>query len=120
MFRKQVGRCGGREPGCGVEGPPPALEATQGQISSQSPTDLPAFEGQLTKETINLPLGCLEGGDVAGKQVGRRGGRKSGRGVEGRWPRTAAALEATQGQMDGSIGELPYKCHLEEVASVGD
>ena len=31
-----------------------------------------------------------------------------------------AALEATQGQMDGLFSQLPYKCHLEEVASVGD
>ena len=31
-----------------------------------------------------------------------------------------AALEATQGQMDGVVSQLPYKCHLEEVASVGD
>ena len=30
------------------------------------------------------------------------------------------ALEATQGQMDGFFGQLPNKCHLEEVASVGD
>ena len=30
------------------------------------------------------------------------------------------ALEATQGQMDGFISQIPYKCHLEEVASVGD
>ena len=30
------------------------------------------------------------------------------------------ALEATQGQMDGFFSQLPYKCHLEEVASVGD
>jgi len=30
------------------------------------------------------------------------------------------ALEATQGQMDGFLSQLPYKCHLEEVASVGD
>ena len=29
------------------------------------------------------------------------------------------ALQATQGQMDGFFGQLPYKCHLEEVASVG-
>jgi hypothetical protein len=27
---------------------------------------------------------------------------------------------ATQGQMDGFFGQLPYKYHLEEVASVGD
>jgi len=31
-----------------------------------------------------------------------------------------SALEATQGQMDGFFSQLPYKCHLEEVASVGD
>ena len=29
-------------------------------------------------------------------------------------------LEATQGQMDGVFSQLPYTCHLEEVASVGD
>ena len=29
-------------------------------------------------------------------------------------------LEATLGQMDGFFSQLPYKCHLEEVASVGD
>ena len=30
----------------------------------------------------------------------------------------APALEATQGQMDGFFSQLPYKCHLEEVASL--
>jgi len=34
--------------------------------------------------------------------------------------RSDSALEATQGQMDGFLGQLPYKCYLEEVASVGD
>ena len=29
-------------------------------------------------------------------------------------------LQATQGQMDGFYCQLPYKCHLPEVASVGD
>ena len=32
----------------------------------------------------------------------------------------ATALEATQRQMDGFFSQLPYKCHLEEVASVRD
>ena len=32
----------------------------------------------------------------------------------------AAALEATQGQMDGFFSQLHYECHLEEVAFVGD
>jgi len=31
-----------------------------------------------------------------------------------------AALEATQGQNDSFLSQLPYKCYLEEVASVGD
>ena len=30
------------------------------------------------------------------------------------------ALETTQGQMDDFLRQLPYKCHLEEVASVED
>jgi len=34
--------------------------------------------------------------------------------------KTLAAMEATQGQIDGFFSQLPYKCHLEEVASVGD
>jgi len=33
---------------------------------------------------------------------------------------TPAALEATQGQNDSFFFQLPYKCYLEEVASVGD
>ena len=35
-------------------------------------------------------------------------------------PSCLSALEATQGQMDCFFGQLPYTCHLEEVASVGD
>ena len=31
-----------------------------------------------------------------------------------------AALEATQEQMDGFFSQLPNKCYLPEVASVGD
>ena len=34
-------------------------------------------------------------------------------------PRQSLTLEATQGQIDGFISQLPYKCYLEEVASVG-
>jgi len=37
-----------------------------------------------------------------------------------RLPAVQSALEATQGQIDGFFSQLPYKCHLEEVASVGD
>ena len=32
----------------------------------------------------------------------------------------APALEATQGQLDGFFSQLPYKCHQNRVASVGD
>jgi len=43
---------------------------------------------------------------------------------EGHWDggdsATGTDLEATQGQMNGFLSQLPYKCHLEEVASVGD
>ena len=35
-------------------------------------------------------------------------------------PRLNTALEATQGQMDGFFSQLPYKCHQNRVASVGD
>ena len=46
-----------------------------------------------------------------------------GVGVRGSDLRGPAALgaksEATQGQMDMFLSRLPYKCHLEEVASVG-
>ena len=31
-----------------------------------------------------------------------------------------AALEATRGEMDGLLSQLPYKSHLEEVASLED
>ena len=33
---------------------------------------------------------------------------------------TKPTLEATQGQIDGFFGQLPYKCHQNRVASVGD
>ena len=33
---------------------------------------------------------------------------------------SVATLEATQGKMDGFLSQLPYRCHLEEVASAGD
>jgi len=31
-----------------------------------------------------------------------------------------AALDATQGQIDSFVSQLPYKCHQNRVASVGD
>ena len=34
--------------------------------------------------------------------------------------RLKATLETTQGQMDGFFSQLPNKCYLEEVTSVGD
>ena len=103
-----------------------------------------SFEWELTKETIYLPLGCLQGGahvdDLLAsheiraaelvhdlvrapqplphpdRHVPLRGGRRSS------IPFIIFdfALEATQGQIQGFVSQLPYKCHLEEVASVGD
>ena len=35
-------------------------------------------------------------------------------------PRGNTALEAAQGRMDGFFGQLQYKCHIKEVASVGN
>ena len=32
----------------------------------------------------------------------------------------STTLEATQGQIDGFFSQLPFKCYLPEVASVGD
>ena len=46
----------------------------------------------------------------AGTQKCARGCSRSSR---------ASVLEATQGQIDGFFSQLPYKCHLFEVASVG-
>jgi len=41
--------------------------------------------------------------------------------VHGSWCRVQeSALEASHSQMDGFFSQLPYKCHLEEVASLGD
>ena len=39
---------------------------------------------------------------------------------EGEKEHSRAALEATKGGRDGFVSQLPYKCYLEEVASVGD
>ena len=67
-----------------------------------------AFVSELTEETIDLPLGCLQGGERCAVGAQFVGGM------------TGSALEATQGQNDSSFSQLPYKCYLEEVASVGD
>ena len=40
--------------------------------------------------------------------------------VPGSLSHSRAALKATQGQMDGFFNQLPYRSHLEEVASVRD
>ena len=41
-------------------------------------------------------------------------------GYRGMSGRENPALQATQGQMDAFFSQLPYKCHLFEVASVED
>ena len=72
---------------------------------------LVAFVWELTNETIDLPLGCLQGGWGPTEAVARSSWR---------WGAQKTALEATQGQNDSFYSQLPYKCYLEEVASVGD
>ena len=37
----------------------------------------------------------------------------------GKWM-VSLVISHTNGQMDGFFSQFPYKCHLEEVASVGD
>ena len=54
------------------------LEVTQGQILSHSPTDAIAFVWELTKETIVLPLGCLQGGRRRRRCSHQRGSRDAG------------------------------------------
>jgi hypothetical protein len=74
--------------------------------------------------------------DETGAERGHdRGGEGTERGRgQGRLPRGCAAsahtpelviflsptLDATIGQIDAFLGQLPYKCHLNRVASVGD
>ena len=36
------------------------------------------------------------------------------------WNTLMTTLETTRGQIDGFFGQLPFKCYLPEVASVGD
>ena len=45
--------------------------------------------------------------------------RATGRTMPLREWRCSATLDATQGQMDGFLSQLPYKCHQNRVASVG-
>ena len=44
----------------------------------------------------------------------------SGRPRVGHLTRSNTTLETTQGQIDGFFSQLPSKCDLQEVASVGD
>ena len=44
----------------------------------------------------------------------------SGHGTTNTYKGNPTALEATWGQIDGFLSQHPYKCHLEEVASVGE
>ena len=105
-----------------------------------------AFVWKLTKETMQLPLGCLQGGCAAWWRGSTRNGHLHHFDLCGRSPlavcgdlwrmnsqkrgsavntlpdgcEEAATLEATQVQIDGFFSQLPYKCHQNRVASVGD
>ena len=43
-----------------------------------------------------------------------------GRGFQAKVLKPFPTLETTQGRIDGLFGQLPFKCYLPEVASVGD
>jgi len=55
-------------------------------------------------------------GPLCGRAISSPKPERHEPGCEGR----GTALEATQGQNDSFFSQLPYKCYLEEVASVGD
>ena len=64
----------------------------------------------------------LRSGSASGARSGRASGVQSGRasGARARAPGGSATLEATQGQIDGCLSQLPYKCRQNRVASMGD
>ena len=79
------------------------LETTQGQILSQSPTDATRFWWhELTEETIDLPLGCLQGGEGSLLLAGC--GRSL---VAGDENTTATAGETTTGTDTGTVTTTP-------------
>ena len=84
-------------------------------ISHRCHPILVAFVWESTKETIHLPLGCLQGGSRVETTPMELPSACPAVGGE-----EAAALEATQGQNDSFFSQLPYKYYLEEVAAVGD
>ena len=72
-----------------------------------------AFVWELTNETKDLPLGCLQGGHASPltpQQAGALGPDAS----------ALTTPETTQGQMHGFFSQLPFTCYLPEVASAGD
>ena len=117
---------------------PTVLEATQGanirSISHRCYLREVSSEWELTKETVYLPLGCLQGGETVSQKWFEsrltpasaaistsfiipaascsvcRGGDRS----------VLATVETTQGQIAGFFSQLPFKCYLTEVTSVGD
>ena len=62
---------------------------------------------QLTEDALMQVARNMRARTTAGRQPGRRIGGNS-------------TLKKTQGQIDGFFSQLPFKCYLPEVASVGD
>jgi len=103
------------------------LEATQGQILSQAPTDATRFWWhlwKLTKETIVLPLGCLQGGCIPMSWHWRRVLAPSRHAAISPSSRIClelnkipaiSTLEVTQGQI---LSQISHRCYLSEVAFV--
>jgi len=76
-----------------------------------------SVQGYLAHKKPPLPLGPPYG-PRRGPTVGCKGGAVAYE--RGNPVVRVPTLEATQGQVDGFSGQVPYKCHLNRVASVGD
>ena len=119
VFEKEEVSCRGLNGGVQLVNRLSTLEVTQGQIFSQSSTYatpiLVAFVWKLTKESFNVALGCPQRGTVELKEGGD---------VEDHVLKeeevSCRAVNETVGQIDGFLSQLPYKCHQNRVASVGD
>jgi len=71
-----------------------------------------SLEYEPASETLHIPVNPRHGAALSSAIRGLHPQRVYA-------PPPDTALEATQGQMDDFFSQLPYKCYLEEVASVG-
>ena len=79
-----------------------------------------AFEWELTKETIHLPLGCLQGDGYRRVFVEVITREETDRQLVRLDVVPQVHPGGNQGQNNSFFCQLPYTCYLEELASVGD